>query len=78
MDCDRNSAQSGYIYVPALGFTKRLMTVREFAGLYGVGITKAYEFMKNGRLRSVKVGHSTRIKTEDAEAWAASLPLRQV
>ena len=77
MNCDLQSAQSGNVYVPALGFTKRLMTVREFAGLYGVGVTKAYEFMKDGRLRSVKVGHSTRIRTEDAEAWAASLPLRQ-
>lgn len=56
--------------------SKRLLSVREFSTLYGVGITKTYQFMNSGHLRSVKVGHSTRIRSEDAEAWAAGLPLR--
>lgn len=55
---------------------KRLLSVREFSSLYGIGVTKTYEFMKLGQLRSVKAGHSTRIRTEDAEAWAANLPSR--
>ena len=55
---------------------KRLLSVRDFSTLYGVGVTKTYQFMNSGHLRSVKVGHSTRIRSEDAEAWAASLPLR--
>jgi Helix-turn-helix domain len=48
---------------------KRGYNVREFARIYGIGITSTYEEIKAGRLKIRKVGRRTVIATEDAEAW---------
>ena len=53
---------------------KRLLTLREFCDLYGVGRTRAYELIKSGAITAVKLGRSTRITFDSAEAWAAGLP----
>ena len=44
---------------------KRVMTVAEFCRDYSLSKTKAYEYMAEGRLRSLKLG-SKRVITVDA------------
>ena len=53
------------------------MTVAEFCNNYRVGKTSAYREAAAGRLRLHKFGSATRIARVDAEAWAASLPIRE-
>jgi excisionase family DNA binding protein len=53
---------------------KRAYSISDFCQRYGVGRTTAYEEIKAGRLRAVKVGHRTLITVDDAEAWLKSLP----
>lgn len=55
---------------------RRAYTISEFCRDYGPGRTKAYQEIKNGRLRAVKVGSKTIIRADDAEAWLANLPTR--
>jgi excisionase family DNA binding protein len=55
---------------------RKLLSVREFTRWAGVGMTTTYGLMKAGALKSVKIGNLTRIKIEEAERWAASLPER--
>ncbi len=52
----------------------RLISVNEFCRTFGIGRTKAYEVLKSGQLRSVKVGSRTLIDMESAHAWADDLP----
>jgi len=51
-----------------------VMTVKEFAKAHGLGLTTAYEELKRGRLKAVKVGAKTLITVEAQAAWLASLP----
>ena len=51
-----------------------LMTIREFCACYRLGRTRAYELIKSGAVVAIKVGRSTRITVESAEAWFRSLP----
>lgn len=51
----------------------RWMTVEEFKRRYGVAHTKTYRLFKQGAVRPFKVGRSTRINFDEAEAWAARL-----
>jgi excisionase family DNA binding protein len=51
-----------------------VMTVKEFAQAHGLGLTTAYEELKTGRLKAVKVGAKTLITEEAQAAWLASLP----
>lgn len=55
-----------------------LMTVAEFCNRYSLGKTSFYrEVAKGGHLKLRKFGTATRIARTDAEAWAASLPVRK-
>ena len=54
-----------------------LMTVADFCARYSLGKTSAYREVAKGRLRLRKFGTATRIARTDAEAWAASLPVRE-
>jgi excisionase family DNA binding protein len=53
---------------------KRLMTLPEFTGIYGVSRASIYREVKSGRLRFVKVGKRSLIDADDAESWLAALP----
>ena len=52
---------------------KRAYKVDEFCQNYGLGRTRAYQEMNEGRLKSVTIGARRLIKFEDAESWLASL-----
>jgi excisionase family DNA binding protein len=52
---------------------KRAYSISEFCEVYELGRTKTYQEIKTGRLRAVKVGSKTIIRTDDAEEWLASL-----
>jgi excisionase family DNA binding protein len=52
---------------------KRAYSINEFCNVYDLGRTKAYQEIKSGRLRAVKVGTRTIIRADDAEQWLASL-----
>lgn len=52
-----------------------LITVGDFCGRYKIGKTSLYREAAAGRLKLRKFGTATRIAIEDAEAWAASLPI---
>ncbi len=52
-----------------------LMTVAEFCDRYSIGKTSLYREVNAGRLKLRKFNTATRIAREDAEAWAASLPI---
>ena len=52
---------------------KRVMTVAEFCRDYSLSKTKAYDFMNQGKLRSLKIGAKRVITDDAAEEWLASL-----
>lgn len=54
-----------------------LMTVAEFCKRYSVGRTTAYRLAAKNAIKFRKLGTATRIARTDAEAWLASLPVRQ-
>ena len=49
------------------------MTVAEFCRDYSLSKTKAYDFMNQGRLRSLKYGAKRVITDDAAEEWLASM-----
>lgn len=51
--------------------SKRAITVREFGQLYGFGRSKTYMLIKEGKLRSLKVGGKRLIRVDDAEELIA-------
>jgi hypothetical protein len=53
---------------------KRAYTRMEFCDAHGVGQTKFYEEVKEGRLKVRKVGRKTIVLRDDAEAWLQQLP----
>jgi excisionase family DNA binding protein len=53
---------------------RRALSIVEFCHRYGVGRSKAYEEIKAGRLRAIKIGNRTLIIVDDAEAWLLSRP----
>jgi excisionase family DNA binding protein len=53
---------------------QRAMSIAEFCERYGPGRTKAYEELKSGRLRGLKIGKRTVITEDDAEEWLRHLP----
>ncbi len=57
---------------------KVLLTIEEFMMIYAFGRTTTYEFLNSGRLEAIKLGRSTRIKRESADALVASLPAYRV
>ena len=52
----------------------RVLRIKEFSAAYGICVTRVYEEINAGRLKAMKIGHSTVIKVSDAEAWLAALP----
>ena len=50
------------------------MTLKDFCDAYRVCRETAYQQIRAGRLRAVKLGRKTLILRADADAWAASLP----
>lgn len=52
---------------------KRLLTIKEFCAAYGVGHTRAYELIDLGEIEAVKIGRSTRIVVDSADAWVCAL-----
>jgi excisionase family DNA binding protein len=53
---------------------KRAFSIAVFCERYDVGRTCAYEEIKAGRLKALKVGRRTLITEESAEAWLKNLP----
>lgn len=56
---------------------QELMTVAEFLSRYSCSRTEFYRQVNAGRIPLVKLGTASRVTRQDAEAWAASLPVRQ-
>jgi len=54
-----------------------LMTVADFLARYSIGRTSFYREVAAQRIRIRKLGTASRIARTDAEAWAASLPIRE-
>ena len=54
-----------------------LLTVADFCARYSIGKTSLYREANAGRLPLRKFGTATRIAREDAERWAASLPVSE-
>jgi len=54
---------------------QRAMSILQFCQRYGVGRTKAYEEIKQKRLRARKAGTRTLITDDDAEDWLSQLPI---
>lgn len=55
---------------------KRAITINEFCKAYSIGRTSAYDEIKVGRLRIVKVGKRTLVPIDNAEKWLESLSTR--
>jgi Helix-turn-helix domain len=53
---------------------KRAYTRPEFCDVHGIGQTKFYEEVKEGRLKVRKVGRKTIVLRDDAEDWLQQLP----
>ena len=53
--------------------TKPLLTVREFCHEYNVSRSLLYRLLRDEQLQAVKVGRLTRIRRQDADAWAQGL-----
>lgn len=54
-----------------------LMTLADFRQRYAISNTQLYREVNAGRLRLRKLGTASRIAREDAERWAANLPVRE-
>ena len=54
----------------------RFMTIAEFKTRYRISHTSFYREVSEGRIPLRKFGRASRVAEDDAEAWAASLPVR--
>lgn len=61
---------------PEIHAPSELMTTADFRRRYAISNSQFYREVNAGRLRIRKLGTASRIAREDAEAWAASLPIR--
>jgi excisionase family DNA binding protein len=59
---------------PAPAVNKPAYRIAEFCQAFGVGKTKVFDEIKEGRLKVRKAGRMTLIRAEDAKAWLDSLP----
>jgi hypothetical protein len=57
---------------------KRAYSRPEFCNAHGIGQTKFYEEVKEGRLKVRKVGRKTIVLRDDAEDWLQQLPTLSV
>lgn len=53
----------------------KFLTLAQFADRYQVSRSTIYRLAQKGDFEIVKFGRSSRIAFDEAEAWAASLPL---
>jgi excisionase family DNA binding protein len=53
---------------------KRAFSIAEFCERYGIGRTSAYQEIRKGRLRVVKVGKRSLVTEDSAEEWLQNLP----
>jgi excisionase family DNA binding protein len=60
--------------VPAGDIKKPAYRIAEFCEAFGVGKTKVFDEIKEGRLKVRKAGRMTLIRAEDAKAWLDALP----
>lgn len=54
-----------------------LMTVGDFLSRYAISRTEFYRQVHRGCIRLTKLGSASRVARADAEAWLASLPVKQ-
>ena len=52
----------------------RALTIKEFCDRYGICRETAYQQIRTGKLRAVKLGRRTVLLAADVDTWAASLP----
>jgi excisionase family DNA binding protein len=52
-----------------------LISIEEFKSRYGCSRSTVIRLNERGLLPFIKFGRNVRIRTEDAEAWFASLPV---
>jgi excisionase family DNA binding protein len=69
-----SSETHGTQALPPIGGSQRAFSILEFCRIYGVGRTTAYQQVKAGRLRVVKVGKRTLVPVDAAETWLKNLP----
>lgn len=55
---------------------QELMTVAELLTRYSISRTEFYRQVNASRIRLTKLGNASRVARQDAETWAASLPVR--
>jgi excisionase family DNA binding protein len=55
----------------------QLLTINDFMERYSISRTQVYRLVNQGKIPLLKMGTASRIRREDAEAWAASLPTYQ-
>jgi excisionase family DNA binding protein len=53
--------------------TKLLLTTEEAASVLGIGRTRMYQLVRTGKVRSVTLGRSRRIRPEDLETYVEQL-----
>ncbi len=51
-----------------------LLTINDFMERYSISRTQVYRLVNAGKIPLVKMGSASRIRREDADVWAASLP----
>ncbi len=54
-----------------------LCSTREAAHRLGIGRTKLFALLKDGRIKAVRLGAKTLIAASELEAFAATLPERE-
>jgi excisionase family DNA binding protein len=52
---------------------EELLSIRTFCQRFAISRATAYRLMSAGELPAVKIGKSTRIRSEDAARWRGSL-----
>ncbi|MCA1748627.1 MAG: helix-turn-helix domain-containing protein [Sphingomonadales bacterium] len=51
-----------------------MLTIQNFCDRYAVSRSTVYRLVAAGDIPLVKIGRASRIKLEDADRWALSLP----
>ena len=54
--------------------TKMAYTLSEFCTAYGIGRTKAFSEIAEGKLQARKMGNRVIVTREDAQEWLNALP----
>ena len=78
IDTSKNDDRSAHPDHGRIELSVFLMTVPQFCKRYSTCRTVTFGLLKTGALKRVKIGRSTRILTESADAWARGLAERGV